>query len=185
MAGKKTNSNFTHNQLFSSFLKIFAFTPSISRTHSRMHAFASQTPATDYFETTVFGTMAKNQWDLIRKSSGHLIRISPFVTNHIRCYNESWKFTQSPACFNITSLPSLHHIFAANLNPRLNPSNHYSTSSRHVTSSHSPIYVLTYLHTYMYFLLFVSDRLLRILTPGPFSTYSITHYVANRNTSHK
>ncbi len=91
----------------------------------------------------LFGTRAKRHeisWGNLTMAkkheilSGHLIRISSLGINHIRCDNAPWKYTQSPAWLNITSLPSLHHIFATNPNPRLNPSNHYCTSSRHVKS---------------------------------------------------
>jgi hypothetical protein len=48
-------------------------------------------------------------------------RISLVFTNHIRCYNSPWKYTQSPAFFNITSLPSLQHIITTSPSHRLNP----------------------------------------------------------------
>jgi hypothetical protein len=33
----------------------------------------------------------------------NLIRKSPFVTNHLLCYNGPWKYTQSPTLFNTTT----------------------------------------------------------------------------------
>jgi hypothetical protein len=42
------------------------------------------------------------------------------------------EYTQSPAFFNIASLPSLHYIITINPDPPAKSSNHYSISSRHV-----------------------------------------------------
>ncbi len=61
--------------------------------------------------------------------------ISPGVPIHIRCYNRPWDNTQSPACFNTISLPSLHHIITNNQpQPPTETSSHNSTSLRHVKS---------------------------------------------------
>ncbi len=49
----------------------------------------------------------------------------------------------SPAFFDTTSLPTLHHT--TNPNPRLNPS--ITITSFHVTSNHSAIYGLAYFDT--------------------------------------
>ena len=45
-----------------------------------------------------------------------------------------WEYTQSPALFNTTSIPSLHHIITTNPNPWLNPPITIAWVSRHVNS---------------------------------------------------
>ncbi len=62
---------------------------------------------------------SKKAWNLIRKSRK----------------NGPWECTQSPAFFNTTSLPSLHHIITTNPKPPTEPSNH-TIAWVHVTSSH-------------------------------------------------
>ncbi len=70
--------------------------------------------------------------------SGRKMRCSPLVTNHIRCYNAPWEYTQSPAFFNTTSL---YHLYTTSSpptqTPRLNPP--ITIAWVHVTSSHSSL----------------------------------------------
>ncbi len=68
-------------------------------------------------------------------------------TTYVVTMGHGWEYTQSPAFFNTISLPSLHHIVTTNSEPPTEPSNH-TIAWVHVTSSHSPLHVLTYYKTY-------------------------------------
>ena len=54
-------------------------------------------------------------------------------TTYVVTMGHGWEYTQSPDFFNITSLPSLHHIITTNPKPPTETSNHtIAWASRHV-----------------------------------------------------
>jgi hypothetical protein len=55
-------------------------------------------------------------------------------TTYVLTMGHGGEYTQSPAFFNTTSLPSLHHIITTNPEPPTEPSNYNSMSARHVKS---------------------------------------------------
>ncbi len=94
-------------------------------------------PIKDYLEANMFG--------IFHKEISQRSKITPLITNHRLCYKRPWEYTQSPAFFNTTSLPSLHYI----INPTSLPSLHYIINTKpnprlppitiawaHVTSRH-------------------------------------------------
>ncbi len=125
--------------------------PPFSQTRPLAHGFASpnrhQPQTLDYFETTMIETRFKISYGNMKtvKSmkyhnetwAGKNVRISPLVTHWICCHNGLWEFTQFPAFFNATSLPSLHHIITTNPNTRLNPP--ITIAWVHVASRYSTI----------------------------------------------